>query len=422
MSQKDSSTSRRQSGALFAIALVTLLFFVWGLTMNLVSSLNAPMANYLELSTTQASLLQVAYYGAYFIMAIPAAAVAKRFGYKGGVIMGLALFVLGSLITVPATNAASYAIFLVAMFVVAAGASTLETNCNPYITKLGDEEHESLRLNLAQSFNGVGSIVGPLIMAQVLGQTISAGQPGFAEAKLQFLTSMRGIYVVIAIALAIVLTIFVFVKLPTPPGDVKNLEEEQGGRSDALKRPYFKLGVLAEFLYVGIQTVGFSLFVTYANKQAGLDIAAATGLLGVLSLCFAIGRFASTPLFAKADPGKLLGIYMSLAAVCFFMTFLNLGMVSVVAFIIAFLFMSIGYPTVFSLTLRGMHGADTKNGSSAIVMSIIGGALIPLVISAIGDAAGLPVAMLVTVPCLVYVAWYGFTGCRVGLEGGRKDV
>ena len=176
MSDKPASKPMSKGrAATVAIVLVTSLFFVWGLTMNLVNALNSPMANYLELSSTSASLLQVAYYGAYFVMAIPASMVARRFGYKGGVVMGLALFVLGSLITVPATNAASFALFLVAMFVIAAGASTLETNCNPYITKLGDERHESMRLNLAQSFNGVGNIVGPLILGQILGTTVAAG-------------------------------------------------------------------------------------------------------------------------------------------------------------------------------------------------------------------------------------------------------
>ncbi|WP_444328263.1 MFS transporter, partial [Paratractidigestivibacter sp.] len=246
MSDSTKKASSKGSAATVAIVLVTSLFFVWGLTMNLVNALNSPMANYLELSGTEASLLQVAYYGAYFVMAIPASIVAKKFGYKGGVIMGLALFVLGSLITVPATNVASYGLFLLAMFVIAAGASTLETNCNPYITKLGDEKHESMRLNLAQSFNGVGNIVGPLILSQFLGTTIAAGQPGFADAKLAFLSSMRGMYIVIAVVLAIVLAVFVFVKLPTPPGD----EEEAANGSvekvtfgSMLKRPYFALGV-----------------------------------------------------------------------------------------------------------------------------------------------------------------------------------
>ncbi len=213
----------------------------------------------------------MSYYGAYFVMAIPAGAIAKKFGYKGGVIAGLALFVIGSIITVPATNAASFALFLVSTFVVAAGATTLEANCNPYITKLGDEKHESMRLNLAQSFNGVGSIVGPLIMAQILSTTVAAGQPGFAEAKTAFLGSTRGIYIVIAIVLAIMLAVFVFVKLPTPPNDVEEAGSEKAAKGGALKKPYFKLGVVAEFFYVGIQTVGFSLFATLRRRSPALD-------------------------------------------------------------------------------------------------------------------------------------------------------
>lgn len=238
MSDSAKKAGSEGSAATVAIVLVTSLFFVWGLTMNLVNALNSPMANYLELSGTEASLLQVAYYGAYFVMVIPASIVAKKFGYKGGVIMGLALFVLGSLITVPATNVASYGMFLLAMFVIAAGASTLETNCNPYITKLGDEQHGSMRLNLAQSFNGVGNIVGPLILSQFLGTTIAAGDPGFADAKLSFLSSTRGMYIVIAVVLAI----FLFVKLPTPPGDEEeaaNASAEKVSFGSMHKRPYF---------------------------------------------------------------------------------------------------------------------------------------------------------------------------------------
>ena len=158
----------------------------------------------------------------------------------------------------------------------------------------------------------------------------------------------------------------------------------------------------------------FSLFATYATKVAGLEMSLATGLVSALSLLFTIGRFASTPLLAKKDPGKLLGIYMTGAAICFFLVFLDLGAVSVAAFVVAYLFMSIGYPTIFSLSLRGMNGNETKTGSSIITMSIVGGAIIPVIVSAIGDACGLPVAMLVAVPCLAFCAWYGFAGSKIG--------
>ncbi len=419
MSDTSKKTSSKGSAATVAIVLVTSLFFVWGLTMNLVNALNSPMANYLELSGTEASLLQVAYYGAYFVMAIPASIVAKKFGYKGGVIMGLGLFVIGSLITVPATNVASYALFLLAMFVIAAGASTLETNCNPYITKLGDEAHESMRLNLAQSFNGVGNIVGPLILAQFLGATVAAGDPGFAEAKLSFLSSMRGMYVVIAIVLAVVLAVFVFVKLPTPPGDEEEAagNEEKVSISQMLKRPYFALGVLAEFVFIGLQVAGMSLFSNFAMQQwDGMTAGTAATYLSVLSLLFTVGRFVSTPIMAKVDAGKLLGVYMTASAVLFFVAFLGLGPVSVIAMMISYLFVSIGYPVVFSLTLTGFQGTAVKTGSSALVMSIVGAALIPLLMSAIADACGINIALLVAVPGFLYVAWYGLFGSKLGLE------
>lgn len=415
----DTRSTSRGAKATVAIVLVTSLFFVWGLTMNLVNALNSPMGNYLQLDGVQTALLQVAYYGAYFVMAIPASLVAKHFGYKGGVIMGLLLFVVGSFITVPATNVTSFALFLVAMFVIAAGASTLETNCNPYITKLGDEKHEEMRLNLAQSFNGVGNIVGPLILAQILTTTVAPGQPGFEQAKTAFLTNMGTIYIVIGIVLAVVLAVFVFIKLPTPPGDV----EEESGQTEKVtfgqmvKRPYFALGVLAEFIFIGLQVAGMALFSSYALQQwDGMTAGMAATLLSVLSLLFTVGRFATTPLMAKIPGGKILGVYMLLSAALMFVVFLGLGPVSVICFMVAYLFISIGYPTVFTLTLKGFKGTAVKTGSSALIMSIVGAAVIPLVLSAIADAAGLQVAMLVTVPGFLYVAWYALKGCKIGLQ------
>lgn len=414
-----SKSLSRGRKATVAIALVTSLFFIWGLTMNLVNALNSPMGNYLELDGVQTALLQVAYYGAYFVMAIPASIVAKRFGYKGGVIMGLLLFVIGSFITIPATNVASFAMFLIAMFVIAAGASTLETNCNPYITKLGDEKHEEMRLNLAQSFNGVGNIVGPLILAQILTTTVAPGEPGFEVAKMSFLADMGTVYFFIGIALTLILGVFVFIKLPTPPGDAAEEagETEKVTFAQMLRRPYFALGVVAEFIFIGLQVAGMALFSNYALEQwDGMTAATAATLLGVLSLLFTIGRFATTPLMARVSGAKILTVYMALSAVLMFVVFLGLGPVSVVCFMAAYLFISIGYPTVFSLTLKGFTGSAVKTGSSALIMSIVGAAIIPLVLSAIADAAGLQVAMLVTVPGFLYVAWYGLKGCKIGLE------
>lgn len=418
-------TSKNTTGskATIAIVLVTSLFFIWGLTMNLVNALNSPFANYMELSSTEASLLQVAYYGAYFVMAIPAGLIAKRFGYKGGVISGLFLFALGAFVVIPATSMASYVLFLFAMFVIALGAASLETNCNPYITKLGDEKGESFRLNMAQSFNGVGNIVGPLILGQILGATIAPGKSGFETAKTQFLSDTRMMYIVIGIVLVVMLAVFALFKLPTPPGDE---EEAAGGASTEngsffglLKRPYFALGVvLAEFIFIGLQVAGMAVFSAYALKHWGAGITAGTAamMLSGLSLLFTIGRFSTTPLMTKFDPAKILGVYMTVSAVLMFVVFLGLGKVSVIAFMVAYLFISIGYPTIFSLTLKGIKGSAAKTGSSALVMSIVGAALIPLLLGVVQDAAGIEIAVLVMVPGFLYVAWYAFWGSKIGLK------
>lgn len=420
--ENTNTRDRDSSKATVAITLVIGLFFIWGLTMNLVNALNSPFSNYMELNSTQASLLQVAYYGAYFVMAIPAGIISKRFGYKGGVISGLILFAVGAFIVVPATNMASYGLFLFAMFVVALGASSLETNCNPYITKLGDEKGESFRLNLAQSFNGVGNVVGPLILGAVLSKTLTPKQPGFEQAKVKFLSDTRMIYIVIGIVLLLVLAVFIVFKLPTPPGDDKQ-EGKAGtgsGSSSLLKRPYFVLGVIAEFIFIGLQVAGMAMFSAYALQHWGTGITAglAATLLALLSLLFTLGRFLTTPLMTKFDAGKILGIYMCITAVLMILVSLGLGRFSVICFLIAYLFISIGYPTIFSLTLKGIRGNDAKTGSSALVMSIVGAALIPLLLGAIQDAMGIEIAMLATVPGFLYIAWYAFRGCRIGLEQG----
>lgn len=420
----ENTNTRNKGGskATIAIALVIGLFFIWGLTMNLVNALNSPFSNYMELNSTQASLLQVAYYGAYFVMAIPAGIISKRFGYKGGVISGLILFATGAFIVVPATNMASYGLFLFAMFVIALGASSLETNCNPYVTKLGDEKGESFRLNLAQSFNGVGNVVGPLILGAVLSKTLTPKQPGFEQAKVKFLSDTRMIYIVIGIVLLLVLAVFILFKLPTPPGD----DEQEGktgtgsGTSSLPKRPYFVLGVIAEFIFIGLQVAGMAMFSAYALRHWGDGITAglAATLLALLSVLFTLGRFLTTPLMTKFDASKILGIYMCITAMLMILVSLGMGRFSVICFLIAYLFISIGYPTIFSLTLKGIRGNDAKTGSSALVMSIVGAALIPLLLGAIQDAMGIEIAMLVTVPGFLYIAWYAFRGCRIGLEQG----
>lgn len=407
--------NKRGSKAQVAIILVTFLFFAWGLTMNLVNALNTPMANYMQISATKASLLQMAYFGAYFFLAIPAATVAKKYGYKVGMMMGLGLFVIGSLLTIPATSKMNYALFLLAMFITASGAATLETNCNPYITKLGDPSKEAFRLNLAQSFNGVGNIVGPVILGSVIGETLNPGEAGFEAARADFLDGTKVIYIGIAIALAIVLAIFFFVKFPVPQGDEEINSNES--TSNAVKKlfsiPHFSYGVIAAFIFIGLQVGGMALFSSYslANWE-GMSAGTATKYLGIVSLLFTVGRFITTPLMNKFEPNKILGVYMSITAALMIIVSLGLGKISVIAFIAAYLFISIGFPTIYSLSLVGLTGNDAKTGASILTMSIVGAAIIPVLMSAIGDKFNLQVAMGLTVLGFIYCAWYGFIGSK----------
>ncbi len=420
MNDKKQIKEYRGSKAGLAIILVTSLFFVWGLTMNLVNALYAPMGNYMRLSNTETSLLQVAYFGAYFFLSIPASIISRKFGYKGGIMTGLVLFIIGSLLTIPATNSMSYTLFLLAMFVIACGSATLETNCNPYITKLGDPENESMRINLAQSFNGVGNIVGPVILGNIIGQTINYGEPGFEEAKLEFLSNTKGIYIVIAIALIAVIAVFFFANLPSPPGDdEEKVRDEKTGEiiSRLMSRTHFVLGIIAEFIFIGLQVGGMALFSSYAvSSWEGMTSGTATKYLAVLSLLFTIGRFVTTPLMKKFEAGKILGVYMTTSAICMVTVGLGLGKLSVILFMGAYLFISIGFPTIFSLALTDIKGNDAKTGSSMLVMSIVGAAIIPLIMSAVGDKLGIQAAMWLTVPGFLYCAWYGFKGLKKNLE------
>ncbi|NIH71070.1 MULTISPECIES: MFS transporter [Auritidibacter] len=408
------NTGRKTSAVRTAIILVTALFFIWGLTMNLVNGIRDPFATYLQLSGAESSLLQVAYFGAYFVMAIPATMVAKRHGYKGGMIVGLVFFVLGAALTIPATSTLSYWIFLIAMFVIALGAAALEANCNPYMTKIGGESTASTRMNIAQGFNGIGQVIGPLLLGLILGETVTAGDPGFQEARDTFMGQTALIYTVIGIVVLAVLLVFVFAKLPTPAGD--DVGMANSARFGAVFfRPYFTFGVVALFVYVGLQTLGFSVFSTFAQQQwDGINAGVASTLLAVLTVLFALGRFATAPVFKYVESGKVLAIYFSAGFAMMFLAALGLGPISVIAFMVLYFFMSIGFPTIYALALRGIDGAAAKNGAAILTMTIGGGAVIPLLLGFVQDAFGLEASLFVSLIGFAYLVWYGISGSRIG--------
>lgn len=438
-------------------AAIVVLFFMWGVAMNLMNSLNTSVAYYLQVDDMGASFMQLFYYFAYLVAAIPAALVTQKYGYKGGIVSALALFVTGCLLTVPATNVArdnswvGFTIFLVALFVMSSGSAALEANCNSLVTRLGSENDEATRMNFANAFNGLGSMAGPFILSVFVGAVSMDNSAGenltlqFLEDKLQFLNSLQFIYLLMAFVLFLLFLLFLLVRLPnvaqTSPKVNASKASAQGKSSKQTSRflahfkapfayKHYRLGMIALFCYTGIQLSGMTLVAWFAQEEAGLTLATATFLVSVSSIVLTAGRFISVPFMHKCSPNKVLGVYMVCAAACFGgATVLSLaghGFAGLCSFVAAFFFCSVGYGTVYSLALHGLKGSTVKMGGSLLVMAMIGGGIFTVVFSAIANALcnanypGYAWVVLGYIVPLLFIAWYGFKGSKVELAPGAE--
>jgi FHS family L-fucose permease-like MFS transporter len=381
----------------FAFALVTSLFFLWGLSYGLLDTLNKHFQETLHVSRAQSALLQMAYFGAYFLIALPAAAVVSRWSYKLGILMGLSLFAIGALLFIPATRAANFESYLLAVFVLASGLGCLETAANPYVTSLGSRQGAERRLNLSQSFNGLGQFIGPLIGGTLFFQKESH-------------SLVQTTYVGIAV-LAIVLVVLVSrTRMP----DVREQEQLTApSRPVSLgKTRHFVFAVVAEFCYVAAQVGVGTFFINYATEHGAMGSQRASYLLSVALFCFLVGRFVGTALMGRMAPARLLGLYAVAAILLTFVVVAALPGVSVFALVALFFFMSIMFPTTFALGIRNL-GDRTRRGGSILIMSIVGGALAPYVMGRIADSSSTALAFLVPAGCFAVVAWYGFRGHTV---------
>jgi FHS family L-fucose permease-like MFS transporter len=381
----------------FAFALVTSLFFLWGLSYGLLDTLNKHFQETLDVSRAQSALLQMAYFGAYFVLALPAAAVVNRWGYKFGILMGLSLFAVGALLFVPATAAANFHAFLFAVFVLASGLGCLETAANPYVTSLGARQGGERRLNLSQSFNGLGQFLGPLI-----GGTLFFQRDSHAL--------VQSTYVGIA-ALALILVVLVSrTRMP----DVRERERLAGpGHPVSLPRTrHFVFAVVAQFCYVAAQVGVGTFFINYATEHGAIGSQRAAYLLSVGLFCFLVGRFVGTALMGRVPPARLLGLYAIASILLTVVVVAAFPGVSVFALVALFFFMSIMFPTIFALGIRNL-GDRTRRGGSILIMSIVGGALAPYVMGRIADSSSTALAFLVPAVCFAVVAWYGFRGHTV---------
>lgn len=406
---------------LFPFILVTSLFFLWALVHNLSPILIPHLKKACRLTDTQSSFIDSAVFLAYFLLALPAGYIMKRFGFKSGIILGLLLYAIGAFLFIPAANSGQYMFFLVALFIIASGLTFLETAANPYVTILGNPDTATFRLNLAQCFNGVGAFVGPVIGAKfILSGTEHTEEQlnAMPAAELQqYLASeaaaVKMPYMVIGIVVLLVAVLFIFTKMP----DVK--EEHDGGQPGAHEGSIFRhrhlvAAIITQFFYVGAQVGVNAFFIRFAKYAGGMPEKDAAYLLGaVAGLGFMIGRFVGTFLMRFMKPAALLSLYALLNVILILIAMSVKGEVAIWAVLAVPFFMSIMFPTIFSLGLQGLGGGHTKLGSSMLVMAIVGGAVCPPLMGLISDASNIQMAYLVPLVCFAVVLWFGTKGYKL---------
>ena len=402
----------------FPFILITSLFFLWGFAHNLDPILIPHLKKLFTLTTVQATLVDTSVFIAYFIMALPAGFIMKKYGYKIGIITGLLLFAIGSFLFIPAANTQQYNFFLVALFVIACGLTILETAANPYASSLGDPETATQRLNFSQSFNGLAAALAPVVGARII------LTKGFTATELNAMTdaarkialaseasSVKLPYFILGSILLLIAIIFAFTHLPK----IQNTDEQEAGKHifHAFRHRHLSWGVAAQFFYVGAQVSVLSLFILYATKSANISEEKASYYLGGCGMAFLIGRFVGTFLMKYIKPQKLLALYAIINIFLCVVAITAHGMITVYAVTAIAFFMSIMFPTIFSLGIKGL-GGDTEYGSSLIIMSIVGGAILPRIFGYISDATGnIQNGYIVPLACFLVVAVFGLNGYKL---------
>ena len=388
------------------IILVTSLFFLWGLAYGLLDVLNKHFQETLNITKQRSTLIQAAYFGAYFLIALPAGYFMQKAGYRKGIIIGLLLYAAGAILFYPAAQTADFSFFLLALFVLASGLAFLETAANPYITVLGKPESSEFRLNLAQSFNGVGSFLGPIIGGALFFGTPSGG--GTSN-----LDTVKYVYIVIA---AVVLCVaFLFFKTEMPEVKEEELvinEGEHSGRK-LFQHGHFVWSIVAQFFYVAAQVGIAALFINYCTeKNIGINNEHASYLLSGSLILFTAGRFAGTALMKIIAPNKLLALYAFINVFLCLIVVTAPGIISVYSLMAIFFFESIMFPTIFALGVKNL-GIYTKKGASYIIMSVVGGALVPVLMGSLAQSHSTPFSYIVPLVCFVVVFIFGIYGYKI---------
>lgn len=392
-------------------------FAAWGAASNLSDVLVGVFRGVFDMSNLQASLVQFAFYAAYFFLAIPAGFITSRFGYKAGILAGLSLAVLGAVLFLPASQLLKYEMFLLALFVLAAGLSVLETSANPFVIAMGPEESSTNRLNLAQAFNPIGANIGVLMgAALILPHLTPEASKVIMSAEELLLSQRRDLelvlwpYLGIAAVLVLIAIFIGIAKIKVPGVDVNPMQEGSTfGRLWHNKR--YRYGVIAQFFNVAAQTCTWTFTIIYAQDVVGATPEQAGLWLQASLIIFLVSRFVMTALLRVIRPTKLLLIMAVFGIVCCLTSIFVLNIVGLIAIVSISAALSLMFPTIYGVALQGL-GEDTKFGAAGLVMAILGGALLPMVHATVMDVASPAMGYIVPALCLVVVAGYALYDLR----------
>ncbi|MEO8766383.1 MAG: L-fucose:H+ symporter permease [Ginsengibacter sp.] len=403
------------------IILVTSLFFLWAFLHNVNPILIPHLKKACQLTDTQSAFIDTAVYLGYFSIALPAGWFMHKYGYKKGILFGLFLYGLGALLFLPAAATRNYTFFLVALFVIASGATFLETVANPYMAKLGDEKSGARRLNFAQSFNGVGAFMAPILGGQFILSGVEHSTDelkqmavnGQLDSYLQSEADTVKIpYLIIAVGVSLLFGLFFVSKLPE--GEVVHENTKSSFSFKVLQIPQVKWAVIAQFFYVGAQVCIGSFFIRFSKYTMDLPEKQAAYWWGYIAMVgFMVGRFSGTFLMKYIRPERLLGLYSVINIILLAVAVFTRGQTAVFTLMAVPFFMSIMFPTIFALGIKGL-GEETKIAASFLVMSIVGGAFFPLIMGRISDATGGNIQLSYVVPmaCFVIVLLFALTQKR----------
>ena len=416
-------------GRLVPFVLVTALFFLWAIPNNFNDILIRQFMKSFEINRLQAGLVQSAFYMGYFLLAMPAGEIMRRAGYKAGILIGLCLYGSGCILFWPAALVGQYWFFLTALFVIASGLAFLETAASPFIIQLGDAESAAQRVNLSQAFNPLGSITAVLIGSRFIfsGIELKPNEIAAMQAAHTYQGYLRGEtlrvvvpYVVLGTIALMWAVLIARTAFPHTGMDYSRNTLARDASKPLWKRKHFVLAVAAQFLYVGAQVGAWSYMIQYVMSYAGLGERNAGYWLTAALVAFTTGRFASTWLLKFIPASKLLGGFAAANAVICTVAVLNPGWFGVGCLVAVSFFMSMMFPTIFALGVKGL-GTRTKAGGALIVMSIIGGAALTPVMGRLADVAGVARAYLVPAACFVGVALYGWLGAKPEAEEVQAD-